>query len=232
MDTGAAEPKTIRRKKPKVIGLDQLQKKKFDFLEGLPDEIKKSFGDLVRGFQMIVWGKGKNGKSNFIYQFIRALMMYGVVLYIALEEGTESTTQITSLRHLNKEQHGGKIMFADHTMTYDELVRYLKRKKSPQFVVIDSLQYWDVNYVKYKALKEMFPRKGFIYISHASGKRPKGSTADAISYDVGIVVHVVGFIASVQSRYGGNTPYLIWEQGARGFWGKKYKKAIAVNQSL
>ena len=222
----------IKKKKPKVIGLHQLAHKKFDFLDGLPVEIKRSFGDLVRGFQMLVWGKGKNGKSNFIYQFIRALMKYGVVLYIALEEGTEATTQITSLRHLNVEAHGRKILFADHTMPYDELVRYLKRKKSPQFVVVDSLQYWDVNYVKYKALKELFPRKGFIWISHASGKRPKGSTADAISYDVGIVAHVEGYIASVQSRYGGNAPYVVWEEGAKAFWGKKYKKASCVNQSL
>lgn len=217
----AAPAKRVMKKRPKVIGLKALESKKYDFLEGLPDKIKRSFGKLVSNFIMIVWGQSGSGKSNFIYEFLKAMMVYGNVLYVSLEEGTEASAQLVVLRHMNAEAHGGKIFFADHEMKYDELVVFLKRKKSPRFVVIDSVQYWDVNYVRYKALKETFPGKTFIFISHAMGKNPDGKTADKIRYDAGIKVHVEGYVANVICRYGGNRPYIIWEEGALGYWKKK-----------
>jgi hypothetical protein len=221
------EPKVKKRRTgPKPIGLKQLLNKKFDFLEGLPPDIIRSFGKLVANFIMIVWGQSGNGKSNFIYQLLKALMTHGNVLYLVLEEGTESTTQIAALRHLNEEEHSGKIQFIGHEMNYDELKIYLKRKKSQRFIVIDSVQYWYINYTQYKELKEMFPNKTFIFISHAKGKNPDGKIADKIRYDAGVKVRVEGFVAFVTSRYGGNKPYVIWEgdnaqEGAWEYWTKK-----------
>ncbi len=210
----------------KVIGLKQLISKKHKFLEGLPADIMDSFGQLVENFVMIIWGMSGQGKSSLIMMFLKALMPYGKVLYVALEEGFEATTQFNVLRSLSEEQHTGKIEFADHEMKFDELVKKLKKKKSPRFNVIDSVQYWDVTYDKYKQLKEMFPKKTFIFISHASGKLPDGKTADKIRYDAGVKVRVEGFVAFVASRYGGNNPYVIWEDGAKRHWGKDYKKVI------
>ena len=108
----------------------------------------------------------------------------------------------------------------------------LNRKKSPRFVVIDSVQYWDVDYEKYKALKAAFPRKTFIFISHSKGKLPDGKTADKIRYDAGVKVRVEGFAAFVTSRYGGNRPYVIWEDGAKRYWGKDYKKLLSGNTDV
>lgn len=223
-------PKPARKKRPKVIGLKQLLQKQYDVLEGLPDKLQRSFGELVANFIMIVWAQSGSGKSNFIYQFIGAIMQYGNVLYISLEEGTEKSAQMIALRHLNEGTHSGKILFADHEMTYEEAVAYLKRKKSPRFVVVDSVQYWDINYVRYKELKALFPKKGFVFISHALGKNPDGKTADKIRYDAGVKVRVEGFVAFPVSRYGGNKPYIVWEganrnEGAWRYWGKK-----AVNE--
>ena len=212
------EPK---KKKPKVIGLKQLLSKTYDFLGGLSDSITRSFGKLVINFIMIVWAPSGSGKSNFLYQFLKEMMKYGNVLYISLEEGTESTAQMLADRHMNENEHGGKIQFADHEMTYDETIKYLKRKKSQRFVVIDSLQYWDINYTKYKALKAMFPNKSFIFVSHASGRNPDGKTADKIRYDAGIKVRIEGYVAFPISRYGGNKPYVIWEEGAIKYYKKK-----------
>jgi len=209
----------------RVLGLKQLLQRKYTFLENLPPEIIHSFGQLTRNFIMIIWGLSGNGKSNLMMQLLRAFMPFGKVLYVGLEEGFEASMQMNVLRHLSEED-AGKIEFADHEMTYDALVIKLKKKKSPRFIIIDSVQYWNISYEQYKRLKEMFPSKSFIFISHAKGKEPDGKTAEKIRYDAPIKVHVVGYIAFVVSRYGGNKPYVIWEEGAKKFWGNKYKKTI------
>jgi adenosyl cobinamide kinase/adenosyl cobinamide phosphate guanylyltransferase len=210
----------------KVLGLKQLLAKKYKFLEGLPEEIVHSFGKLTLNFIMFVWGGSGNGKSNFMMQFLRAIMPHGKVLYVALEEGFEATTQMNALRQLEEELHTGKIEFADHEMTYMELVQKLSKKKSPRFIVIDSIQYWAISYEMYRALKEKFKNKTFIFISHAKGKEPDGTTAQKIRYDAGVKVRIEGLVAFIVSRYGGNNPYVIWEEGAKKYWQKNYKKVI------
>jgi len=214
----------------KVLSLKQLLQKTYEFLVGLPPRILESFGALTRNFIMIIWGQSGHGKTNLLIEILKALMPHGTVLYISLEEGTEATMQMTAIRHLNDE-HLGRILFADSSMNYDELVKRLKRKKSPQFIIIDSIQYWDCDYQKYKALKRMFNKKTFIFISHESGKLPDGKTADKIRYDATIKVRVEGFVAFVKSRLGGNKPYCIWEEGARKYYGEaEYNKIFEIKK--
>lgn len=195
-------------------------------MEEVPDSFRQSFGQVVGNFKMIVWGPSGNGKSNLIMQLIQVLIEYGKVLYVSLEEGHERTMQTKAADYFKENEHNGRIRFADHTMGYEELVAMLKKKQSPKFIVIDSLQYWNISYDQYKELKSTFSRKGFIFISHAAGKEVDGKTGSKIRYDAGIKVRVEGFVAFVASRYGGNTPYVIWEEGARKYWGKKYKSIV------
>jgi hypothetical protein len=215
----------------RVTGLRQMFEKKFTFLEGLSEKMKASFGRLSKSFIMTVWGQSGNGKSNFLMEVLIELMEYGKVLYVSLEEGTEASMCNMIMRHLDLEKHGGKIEFADHEMNYDELVKKLSKKQSPQFIVIDSLQYWDITLDQYKALKEKFKKKTFIFISHAKGKIPDGAVADKVRYDSGVKVRVEGYVAFFQSRYTkdgiGNNPFIIWEDGAKKYWGKKYKSVIS-----
>jgi len=210
----------------RVLGLKQLWQKTYKFLEGLSAQMIWSFGQMTDSFTMIIWGASGAGKSNLILQLLSLLMKNGNVLYVGLEEGTEFTMRKKVFEHMSLEAHNGKIVFADHEMTYDELTKRLMKKKSPRFIVIDSVQYWNIDYEQYKALKERFKRKSFIYISHAKGKEPLGATAQAIRYDAGIKVHVIGYLAFVVSRFGGNNPYVIWEEGAKRYWGKKFRKLI------
>lgn len=209
----------------KVLSLAQLLAKKYKFLDNLPEKILASFGALTMNFIMIIWGHSGNGKSNLIMQFLKIIMQYGKVLYVSLEEGHEASMQMMALRQLS-EEHSGKIVFADDSMTFDELVKRLKRKRSEQFIVIDSVQYFDIDYKKYKQLKRDFKNKSFIFISHASGKFPDGKTADKIRYDATIKCHVDGYLAFIKSRLALNgivIPYIIWEEGAKNHWGKKYQ---------
>lgn len=214
----------------KVLNLKQLLAKKYEFLSDLPEDILQSFGTLTKNFIMIIWGHSGNGKTNLLVKLLKVLMNYGKVLYVSLEEGHEASMQFTALRHLSME-YSGKICFADDSMTYDELVLRLKRKKSEQFIVIDSVQYWDIDYKKYKQLKLLFKNKTFIFISHASGKIPDGKTADKIRYDATIKVHVANYIAFIKSRLGGNKNYVIWEEGARKYYGKKFKAMLDYKES-
>jgi hypothetical protein len=210
----------------RVLGLKQLLQKTYVFLTDLPPAIVWSFGRLTNNFIMIIWGQSGNGKSNLIMQFVTAIIKHGNVLYVGLEEGFETTMQMNALRHLNEESHSGKILFADSDMNYEALMLYLARKKSPRFVIIDSIQYLNISYEQYKAMKERFKRKSFIFISHANGKEPDGKTAQKIRYDAPIKVFVNWYIAEVISRYGGNRPYVIWEEGAKKYWGKKFKAKV------
>lgn len=210
----------------KILGVKTLLQKKFRFLENLPDNFKRSFGDLPRAFIMLVWGASGNGKSNFLMQFLKMLVNYGDVLYVSLEEGHEASIVKTIRMHLSEISGPGKIAFADHGMDYDSLMAYLKKQRSATYIIIDSVQYWSIDYDRYKKMKEAFPRKSFIFISHEKGKIPDGKTADRIRYDAGIKVRVEGYIADVKSRYGGNNPFVIWEEGAKRHWGKKYKSVV------
>lgn len=204
----------------KILSLAQLKAKKYSFLDGLDTKIVDSFGMLTRNFSMIIWGHSGNGKTNLIIQLVRNFLAFGDVLYVSYEEGTEATMQRTALLHLDGD-FACAIRFADHTMSFEELQNRLRRKRSEQFIIIDSLQYSRFKYSHYILLKEEFCKKSFIYISHAKGKLPKGGVADDIRYDVAIKVFVEKYIAFIISRFGSKKPYVIWEEGAMNHHGKK-----------
>lgn len=216
----------------KVISYSQLTAKKYKRLKNLPQPVQESFGNLTENFIMIVWGQSGNGKSSFLMQLLNILLENGKALYVALEEGHEASIQENVMRSLEKGKAKGSVMFADCSMTYDALITRLQDKRRiERFIIIDSIQYWNIDYEKYKALKELFPTKTFIFISHAKGSFPDGKTADKIRYDAGIKVHVKGYIAFVKSRYGGNKPFVIWEEGARKHWGEQYDKTAEVKKA-
>lgn len=225
-----AEQTNQRRKKVPIVGLQQLLAKKFNFLQNVPEKVARSLGKVPMGFVMIVWGESGNGKSSFLYDVLAPLMQHGSSLYLALEEGMEASTQLQAMRRLCVDDHGGKIQFTNHHMTYELLMEKLSKRHSPKIIVIDSIQYWKITYRQYQVLKETYPDKIFIFISHAKGPNPSGKVAVDIRYDAGIKVRVEGFVAFVVTRYAldgmGGKPYVIYEEGARKYWGKKYKKKI------
>lgn len=199
----------------------QLYAMSYKMLENVPEWFLQTFGEVESNSNMLVWGNSANGKTNFLMQVLQVLEKQGKVCYLPLEEGHTKTMQDKLQRYFKK---GDKIQLADPAITFHELVSILKRKKSAKFIVIDSLQYFRFTFEQYNELKQLFPSKSFILISHANGKEPAGKLADLIRYDVPIKVHVEGFIAFPKSRYGGNKPYVIWEEGAKDYWGAQYYK--------
>jgi hypothetical protein len=178
---------------------------------------KDALGELKMGFRLIVWGESGNGKSNFVMQLCSQLLSsLGTGLYLSLEEKQGPTMQRLIERYI-ADHHRPALKFPNAHPTYDELFQYLKKPRSPQWVVIDSVQYFDFKTEKrYKAFEEAFPTKCLIFVSHAKGRQPDGRVADKIRYDAGIKVFVKKDIAYIQhSRYGGHANFVIWEPGAR-----------------
>lgn len=118
----------------------------------------------------------------------------------------------------------GRVVLLD--MNFDEMVEKLAKPKSWDIVIIDSLQYARIDYDTYRDLRSRFPRKLFIFISHADGKNPKGGVADSIRYDCSCKIYVEGFRAVAASRYldhgQKSYPFIIWEEKAVLYYGQDF----------
>jgi hypothetical protein len=216
---------------PKVLSYRQLMDKKYAWLPELPQNFTDSFGGLTKNFDMMIWGPSGHGKSNLTVKILKFVLLHGRGLYVSGEEGTGPSMQMMIMRHLG-EDYTGKIQFADHTMTLHELRKRLAKKNSEQFIVIDSIQYFTMDYTEYKKLKQDFPNKAFVFISHPKGREPEGKTAFKIKHDVDIKIRVQNYIGVVKSRlkFDGITKNIvIHEEGAKKAWGKKYKEALEMD---
>ena len=107
-----------------------------------------------------------------------------------------------------------------------ELRARLSKRKSPEIIVIDSLQYLDsFTWRLFKALKKDYPDKLFIFISQVD---KSGNLADKLAvrirFDADIKIKVEGFKAFVTTRYEdsakgeGGADFIIWQQGANDYW--------------
>ena len=167
----------------------------------------------------LIWGRSANGKTHFALQLAKYLSNFALVAYDSLEEGLSLSMQhsISEVGMCDKSRRN--FILLDKEPIAD-LMKRLKRQRSPKVVIIDSLQYTGLSYPDYRLLRDTFRNKLFIFVSHAEGCEPKGNVAKSIKYDAFVKIHVEGYRAIPQSRYGGSSHYIIWEQGAQQYWGK------------
>lgn len=163
----------------------------------------------------IIWGGSANGKTRFALQLAKYLGRFGKVAYDSLEEGLS----------LSMQKAIGDVGMADNKRSFvlldkesvSELEERLEKQRSAQIIIIDSLQYTGLTYADYKRLRDRFRHKLFIFVSHASGREPKGEVGKSVKYDAFVKIYVEGYVAYPQSRYGGGKAYVIWEDGARKY---------------
>lgn len=167
----------------------------------------------------IIWGNSSNGKTRFALQLAKYLSRYVRVAYNSLEEGLSVSLQ-NAILNIGFDDVERNVMFLDKE-SISELKTRLSKRRSPQVVIIDSIQYTGLKYKEYIDLKDSFRNKLFIFISHADGKEPKGEVARSIKYDAFVKILIEGFKAFPQSRFGGGQTYLIWDKGAEKFWDLK-----------
>lgn len=157
-------------------------------------------------------------------QLAKYLTKFGRVAYNSVEEGLSQSIQEAYNRVEMKEVASRIILLNKETVP--ELIKRLDRPKSPAIIFIDTVQFWDLKFSEYKELKNRYPNKLFIYISHQDGRNPDGNVAKRIWRDANVIFEVEGFKAFVTGRYGGDpdAEIIINEERATRYWGLKMGK--------
>jgi len=181
-------------------------------------EWKDAFGAPEMSGVWFIWGNSGNGKTNFIMQLVRELSRFGKVAINALEE-RQSKTIKDAIRRFGLDDLDGKLQFLSEPMS--ELTGRLLKRRSVDFVVIDSFQYTQMTYRQYIDFKKKHPTKLLIFISHASGTQPSSRASKSVMYDADLKIWVEGWRAHSKGRYIGEKGYFdIWKEKALEYWGE------------
>jgi hypothetical protein len=105
----------------------------------------------------------------------------------------------------------------------EDLTKRLAKKKSPDFVVIDSFQYTQMTYKAYLKFKEANRGKLLILVSHANGTTPSTRSAKSVMYDATLKIYIQGHVAFSKGRFIGRNggKFIIWEEGAKRIYGEQ-----------
>lgn len=181
-----------------------------------------SFGRPALQGTWLIYGKSGSGKTSFTLALAKYLTQYARVLYNSLEQGLSPTLQSAWLRE-GLDLVPRRIRLLDRE-GYEELVERLKKRQSPEIVIIDSINYFKgLRLSDYDKLRTKFRKKLFIVIAHEKGGEPKGALAQDIKYDADVKIRVEGYRARFTSRYAtgdeGGQDFIIWDEGAGRYWG-------------
>lgn len=165
----------------------------------------------------IIWGNSANGKTRFALKLAKYMANFVRVAYDSLEEGLSLSMQKAIIDVGMSDVKRSFVLLDKETVPM--LRERLAKQRSPQVVIIDSLQYTGMTYKDYTTLINDFPHKLFILVSHADGREPRGNVGKAIKYDAFVKIYVEGYKAFAQSRYGGGEPFVVWQKGADAYWG-------------
>lgn len=180
-------------------------------------------GEIDRTGVVIVWGHSGNGKSSAVMSLAKELTKHGKVLFVSLEEGLSLSFQNT-VRRFSMQDCGSRFQVVTNE-NMEAIDKRLKKRRSADFVIVDSFQYTQLNYRRYLEFKKAHRDKLIIFVSHADGKQPAGRAAVSVKYDADQKIWVEGHKAISNGRYIGSTgECIIWEEGAARYWGPKTKK--------
>lgn len=206
-----AKQREAARKLTPAISAGALIRRKFKTM-ALTDKWLASFGAQERTGSWIIWGESGNGKTSLALQLAHQLAHFGAVVYNSLEEGA-SLSMCNALKRHRLHDVSRKFHLLDRE-PYAQLMHRLSRKKSPDIIIIDSIQYLNINREQYKAMVNTHRKKLFILVSHADGRLPEGATAKAIRYDANVKIRVEGHKAFPAGRDVGGQEFIIWQEQA------------------
>jgi len=177
-------------------------------------------GKLGNCFAALVYGKSGQGKTEYCLRLARQLEVHGSVAWISYEQGHGYDLQQAIARN----GLDSKIIFVDPMQDrgagtlIDDLIAYISGEGSADFIVIDSIDYLELNKPQYLVLKDkcVKAKKGVIFISHEKQNEPASYAGRWIAHDGQFSVRVKKYIAyMVKNRIGGIGEHVIWEEQAR-----------------
>ena len=181
--------------------------------------LREAFGQPEQNGVWFIWGRSGNGKTSFVLQLCKELTRYGKVAYDSLEEG-DSLTMQNALMRVGMGDVGRRFILLNESLK--ELDTRLKRRRSPDIVVVDSFQYAHIDLKQYEEFIEQHKNKLIIFVSQADGLKPWGRTAQSAMYSASLKIWVEGYRAISKGRYRGNLGYYtIWAEKAEEYWNKQ-----------
>lgn len=204
----------------RAISVDQILKMKFTMLN-FTEEWYEHIGIPQNSGVWIVWGNSSNGKTNYCLALAKYLTLFGKVTYNSREEGARATMQRSMLLN-NMKEVSRRFCLLNEPMA--DLIERLGKPKSAQIIFVDSFQHAGLTKKDYLQLKEEFPNKLFIFVSHAEGKEPEGKVAKFVRYDADVKIRIEGHKAFAASRYGGGKVKVISHDKANEYWNKEKPK--------
>lgn len=174
----------------------------------------ESFGKPEASGVWIIYGESFNGKTTFMVQLAKYLTGFvkHKVLINSLEEGKSESFRL-SIERAELGSTADKMLLGDR-VPMDKVIERLKKQRSPEIIFIDSLQYTQMNRKEYDKLRTEHKNKLWIFISQADGQNPRGALAKHVRFDADVKIRVQGYVAHVESRYGGGEPFIINEERA------------------
>lgn len=180
--------------------------------------LQEAFGQPEQNGIWFIWGRSGNGKTSFVLQLCKELTRYGKVAYDSLEEG-DSLTMQNALMRVGMGDVGRRFILLNESLK--ELDTRLKRRRSPDIVVVDSFQYAHIDLKQYEEFIDQHKNKLIIFVSQADGLKPWGRTAQSAMYSASLKIWVEGYRAISKGRYRGNLGYYtIWAERAEEYWGE------------
>lgn len=184
--------------------------------------LQEAFGQPEQNGVWFIWGRSGNGKTSFVLQLCKELSRYGKVAYDSLEEG-DSLTMQNALMRVGMGDVGRRFILLNESLK--ELDTRLKRRRSPDIVVVDSFQYAHIDLKQYEEFIDQHKNKLIIFVSQADGLKPWGRTAQSAMYSASLKIWVEGYRAISKGRYRGNLGYYtIWAEKAEEYWSAKNNK--------
>lgn len=198
-----------------ALSISKVLNAKFHTLE-VDGEWSAAIGQPELTGSWMIYGAPKNGKTTFAMMLAKYLSKFVRVAYDSVEEGLSQSVQM-AMERVGMKEVSGRVVLLDKEPIAD-LVKRLHRQKSPDVVIIDSVQFLDPSFSEYKKLKTAFPDKLFVYVSHVSGRQPEGQVAKRIWRDANVYFRIEGYRAFPVSRYGGGGTIDIWVERAAEYW--------------
>ncbi len=204
----------------RAVSIDQLYKTKHKTLP-FSGEWAAHIGQPEPGKTWIIWGDSSNGKTTYALMLAKILSPFMKVWYDSMEEGDSETMKVACKR-VKMEEVKRRFVLLNNESIEELEARLNKNPKLSLAVFIDTVQYAELTFKKYKELKENYPNVLWIYLSHEEGKLPDGKVAQKIRRDAMVKIRVVGYRAFSTSRYGHTVPFTIWQEGAERFYGSDF----------